>query len=87
MKRITCFTESLGSGGAEHQMVILAEFLAEEGYDVTLVTYASVPDHYEIPSGVKRIDIGATQAKGKAMNVLIFGYCHRFSSAAGKKSR
>lgn len=71
MKRITCFTESLGSGGAEHQMVILAEFLAEEGYNVTLVTYASVPDHYETPSGVKRIDIGATQAKGKAMKAFI----------------
>ena len=49
MKRITCFTESLGGGGAEHQMVILAGFLAEDGYDVTLVTYASIPDHYDIP--------------------------------------
>lgn len=27
MKRITCFTESLGGGGAEHQIVILAKFI------------------------------------------------------------
>ena len=67
MKRITCFTESLGGGGAEHQMVILAGLLADEGYDVTLVTYASIPDHYETPEGVNRIDIGATRVKGKAL--------------------
>ena len=67
MKRITCFTESLCGGGAEHQMVILAGLLAEKGYDVTLVTYASIPDHYEIPQGVRRIDIGATRVRGKAL--------------------
>jgi hypothetical protein len=59
MKRITCFTESLGGGGAEHQMVILAGMLAEKGYDVTIVTYASIPDHYDTPKGVKRVDIPA----------------------------
>ncbi len=71
MKRITCFTESLGGGGAEHQMVILAGLLAEEGYDVTLVTYASIPDHYSTPQGVKRIDIGATHVKGKTLKAII----------------
>lgn len=71
MKRITCFTESLGGGGAEHQMVILAGFLAEEGYDVTLVTYASIPDHYDTPKGVKRIDIGATRIGGKNLKAFI----------------
>ena len=71
MKQITCFTESLCSGGAEHQMVILAGLLAEEGYNVSLVTYASLPDHYETPAGVKRIDIGATRAKGKTMKAFV----------------
>ena len=60
MKRITCFTESLGGGGAEHQMVILAGMLAEKGYDMTIVTYASIPDYYNTPQGVKRVEIGAT---------------------------
>lgn len=58
MKSVICFTESLGGGGAEHQMVILAGFLAEKGYDVAIATYADVPDHYDIPIGVKRIRIG-----------------------------
>lgn len=71
MKRITCFTESLGGGGAEHQMVILAGLLAEEGYDVTLVTYASIPDYYNTPQGVKRVDIGATWAKGSTMKAFL----------------
>ena len=71
MKRITCFTESLGGGGAEHQMVILAGLLAEEGYDVTLVTYASIPDYYDTPKSVKRVDIGATWAKGSTMKTFM----------------
>ncbi len=62
MKRIICFTESLGGGGAEHQMVILADMLAEKGYDVTIVTYADVPDHYSVPDGVNRVKI----AEGKS---------------------
>lgn len=62
MTRIICFTESLGGGGAEHQMVILAGMLAEKGFDVTIVTYADVPDHYSVPSGVTRIKI----AEGKS---------------------
>ena len=64
-------TESLAGGGAEHQMVILAGFLAEKGYDVTIVTYASSQDHYDTPKGVKRLDIGATNAKGKNMKAII----------------
>lgn len=71
MKRITCFTESLCGGGAEHQMVILAGLLAEEGYDVTIVTYANLPDYYDTPSGVRRIDIGATQVEGKTLKAFI----------------
>ena len=71
MKHITCFTESLGGGGAEHQMVILAGMLAEKGYDVSLVTYASLPDFYETPHCVKRVDIGATSAKGKRLKAFV----------------
>lgn len=58
MKKIHCFTESQAGGGAEHQMNILAGLLADNGYDVTLVTYAAVPDHYTIPKNVKRVELG-----------------------------
>lgn len=36
----------MASGGAEHQMLILAELLNKKGYDVTLVTCFDYPDHY-----------------------------------------
>lgn len=39
MKRILLFTESLGSGGAERQLVNLAVLLKDKGYDVTVLTY------------------------------------------------
>ena len=71
MKSVTCFTESLAGGGAEHQMVILAGMLAEKGYNVSIVTYASTQDHYDTPIGVKRIDIGKTRLKGKNLKAII----------------
>lgn len=77
MKRIICFTESLGGGGAEHQMVILAELLAEKGYDVSIVTYADVPDHYSVPDGVKRIKI----AEGKSAIKKHFAIISHFIKA------
>lgn len=71
MKSITCFTESLGGGGAEHQMVILAGMLKEKGYDVNLVTYASLPDHYDTPIGVHRLEVGKTGFKGRRIKAFI----------------
>ena len=54
MKRILCYVATLNSGGAEHQMVELITLLVEKGYDVTLLTRGNIPDHYTLPSGVKR---------------------------------
>ena len=73
MKRVICFTESLGGGGAEHQIVILAGALKEKGYDVSIITYADVPDHFLVPDGVKRVRI----AEGKStlikfLSIFIF---------------
>lgn len=39
MKRILCFIDSLGPGGAQRQLVGLARFLKERGYDVTVACY------------------------------------------------
>lgn len=39
MKRIFCFIDSLGPGGAQRQLVGLASFLKEKGYDVTVAFY------------------------------------------------
>lgn len=73
MKKIHCFTESQAGGGAEHQMNILVGLLAEKGYDVTLVTYADVPDHYTLPNHVKRIRLGSGHNPVKAF-FKIFWY-------------
>ena len=37
--RILCLIDSLGPGGAQRQLVGLATFLKERGYDVSVVTY------------------------------------------------
>ncbi len=58
MKKITCFICSLSSGGAEHQLTELAGLLYEKGYQVEIVTFADLPDHYTIPKGVKRVKLG-----------------------------
>ena len=39
MKRILCFIESLGSGGAERQLTGLAVMLKQQGYDVEVCYY------------------------------------------------
>lgn len=39
MKKILCLIDSLGPGGAQRQLVGLASFLKEEGYDVIVATY------------------------------------------------
>lgn len=39
MKRITCFIDSLGAGGAQRQLVGLAAFLKEQGYNVSVAFY------------------------------------------------
>ena len=40
MKRVLCFLNSLGSGGAERQMAYLSSKLVEEGNEVYLIYYA-----------------------------------------------
>lgn len=39
MKRVLCLIDSLGPGGAQRQLVGLATFLKERGYDVIVATY------------------------------------------------
>ena len=42
-KKILCLIDSLGSGGAQRQMVGLAALLKEEGYEVKVVIYYDIP--------------------------------------------
>lgn len=59
-KSIHLFISSLSSGGAERQISILANFLAEKGYITTLVTFLPVEDLYPLHPLVKRVNLGFT---------------------------
>lgn len=54
MKRIVLFINNLSSGGAEHQLVQLADGLVERGYDVSIVTFGDNKDHYRYSALIKR---------------------------------
>ena len=78
MKRIHCFISSLEGGGAEHQMSYLCNFLAEAGYDVTLVTLLPKPDRYKVLPSIKRIcldyDLSSTKWVKLYKKLYIFFY-------------
>ncbi len=49
---------SMGKGGAERVVHILSGCFAADGYEVTIVTLWRAKEEYEIPSGVKRMNLG-----------------------------
>ena len=61
-KRITCFISSLASGGAEHQLAILANMLCEKGYKVDFVTCLNDPDYYMLNPEIRRIKINTNNS-------------------------
>ncbi len=75
-KKITLFIATMSSGGAEHQLSILARGLLERGYDVTLVTFGSAEDHYALPEGIHRLRL---RHNGRSVSKLfaIYGYFFR----------
>lgn len=70
-KEIICFIAALSSGGAEHQLSYLANFLTEQGYYVTLVTYGDAVDHYVLSDRVKRVKLAPQESKLKKAISLI----------------
>lgn len=73
MKSICLFVTSLTSGGAEHQCVILSEMLVKRGYDVCIVTFSDIVDHYTHPDSVKRIKLAPGKSKFRK-TLSIFRY-------------
>lgn len=73
MKTITLFICTLASGGAEHQMVLLANLLVEKGYKVEIVTFGDETDHYTISDLIerKRIAFGGSKLK-KVLGIFLF---------------
>lgn len=57
--KILLFMNSLAGGGAERAAATLANFWAQKGWDVTLVTLASIEDDfYPLNPGIKRSSLG-----------------------------
>lgn len=77
--KIELFITDLSSGGAEHQIAVLASFLAERGYDVFLTTYSDCDDHYYILPQIKRIRIA--EGKGRLTKIIsIFSHFYKTKS-------
>ena len=67
--KLLIFISSLASGGAERVTANLANYWAEKGWDVTIVTLASQrDDFYELSPAVKRIALGLDS---ESKNVLV----------------
>lgn len=89
MKSITLFINSLCGGGAEHQISLLANFLVDKGYSVTITTISNSADHYKLDDRVIRYRIGGHSNIRKIMNIwkyfltlktdCIISFCQRNS--------
>ena len=70
--KLLIFIHSLSSGGAERVTVQLANYWAEKGWDITIVTMTgNEQDFYTIHHNIKRISLGlGTESKGLLQAVL-----------------
>lgn len=63
MKHIELFINALSSGGAEYQLVQLADGLVEKGYDVTIATFGDIKDLHDYNPLIKRCRIAPGKSK------------------------
>ena len=69
MKRIVMFIDSLGSGGAQRQVVNVARLLKQVGYDVEVLVYRDLPFYNHILEEAE-IPIALIDAKNYASRLL-----------------
>jgi len=59
--RITLVISTFGAGGAERVMALMANYWAEHGHDLTLITLAPAEeDFYPLHPGIRRVGLGLT---------------------------
>ena len=56
-KNIALLCASLSRGGAERVLISLAKYFKNNGYDAKIITSYKVDNEYEIPEGIKRINL------------------------------
>lgn len=62
MKRITFLIDSMSGGGAERQLATLANELVND-YEITIVTFCDINDHYYLNPSIKRIRLGYRRSR------------------------
>lgn len=67
--KILCFIDNLGSGGAQRQIVVLAQLLSQEGHDVSLLLY-SEGDFFKSCAEELDISINYIHAKSYIYRIL-----------------
>lgn len=70
-RRILFHINSLGKGGAERVLTVLARYFAKDGYEVCIVTLWRAENEYEIPEGVKRINLGDDKSAGGRLALAV----------------
>ncbi len=69
----------MSSGGAEHQLTLLTDMLAQRGYTVDIVTFADIPDHYRLHPAIRRVHIAPHKSSCVKL-FAIFSYFVRLKS-------
>lgn len=81
MKRVICFTDSLGSGGAQRQLVGLACMLKAQGYNVSVLLYYDKPFYKPMldEAGIESVVVHANNYMQRIWR--IFKYLKRYNDA------
>lgn len=69
MKKILFHINSLGKGGAERVVSVLAEYFAHDGYEVVLTTQWKAQEEYELDPTVRRISVGLNADEEKRSRI------------------
>ncbi|MCM1134042.1 MAG: glycosyltransferase [Clostridium sp.] len=78
-RKIIFHINSLGKGGAERVLTVLAGYFAREGNDVTIVTLWRADNEYEMAEGIKRINLGDNLEKKGRISLAV----RRFTDLRG----
>lgn len=78
-RKILFHINSLGKGGAERVLTVLARYFAQDGYRVSIATLWRAENEYEVPAGVKRVNLGDEKASGGRLALAV----RRFTGLRG----
>lgn len=70
-RKILFHINSLGKGGAERVLTVLARYFAQDGYEVGIATLWRAENEYEVPAGVKRVNLGDEKASGGRLALAV----------------